>query len=194
MLAVTTSAASRQRQVANSFFNVVQLRTVLGVNPIVATGRTAPVVLMVDDAHTLTNASLRYIWLTSNLLSFSGVKLQLVLVGQPDLDLVLSRPEFAQLRLVAGAMQLLPALNDNEAMAYLDHKLRVAGGSLRQVMSASAVEALLQQSGGLPGEIDLIAGRALASGPQLGRRISRRAIMAALGDAEIQKSGPVPGR
>ena len=160
------------------------------VQAIGATGRMAPIVLLVDDAHTLANASLRYLWLMSSLLGFSGVKLQLVLVGQPDLDAMLLNPEFAQIRLAVGAKQVLHALDDNEAMAYLDHKLRAAGSSLRQVMTKSAVDAVLRRSAGLPGHIDFLAGHALASGPQFGqRRISHQAVAAASDGVAIANIG-----
>ena len=56
------------------------------------------VVLIVDEAHGLNPELLEEIRLLSNLETSKSKLLQIVLVGQPELDKTLSQPEFRQLK------------------------------------------------------------------------------------------------
>ena len=140
------------------------------VNAIRGTRRTTPIVLAIDDADALNLPMLQYLWLLVSLLERGTAKLQLILVGQRELDDNLWHPDLRALREAAGQTQIVQPLDEDEVPLYLDQRLREAGASLKRVMSGAAVDALLEQSGGNLAELDLLAYQAVAAGPGFARR------------------------
>ena len=90
--------------------------------------------------------------------------LQVVLIGQPDLDVQLDHPAAADLasRLVAR-IRLAPFAAVDVA-GYIESRLRAAGAMAREVFTGAAVEAIARRSDGLPRAINAIADRALFAG------------------------------
>src|SRR5512143_1938832 len=87
------------------------------------------VVLIVDEAHGLNPELLEEIRLLSNLETARSKLLQIVLIGQTELDETLSRPEFRQLRQRINLRFHLPPLSAKETREYIEKRLRVAGAN-----------------------------------------------------------------
>jgi general secretion pathway protein A len=125
-----------------------------------AHGRSRRVVLMVDEAQNLSPDVLEQVRLLTNLETATQKLLQILLIGQPELRAVLARPELRQLAQRVTGRYHLEALRRPETIAYIRHRLRVAGAT-RDLFSSGALSELHRLSRGVPRIINVIADRAL---------------------------------
>ena len=117
-------------------------------------------ILIIDEAQHLQPAVLEQLRLLTNLETNTKKLLQVILIGQPELQQLLQRNDLRQLaQRITARYHLLP-LDLNEVQHYLKYRLQVAGCS-RPVFSPKAVTALYQQSGGIPRLLNLLADRAM---------------------------------
>ena len=117
-------------------------------------------VLMIDEAQNLSAEVLEQLRLLTNLETAEKKLLQIVLLGQPELQDILELPELRQLNQRVTARYHLDALGREEIVAYLRYRLSVAG--LRgEIFTEGAVRALFRASHGVPRLINLISDRAL---------------------------------
>ncbi len=136
------------------------------------------VVVIVDEAQNLPPATLEQLRLLSNLETETTKLLQIVLVGQPELKLLLGRPELAQLNQRITVRWHLEPLDRAETARYVAHRLRIAGGpSTADIFSAGAVRVLYRYSGGVPRLINIAAHRALLAGYTREQRVISAALM-----------------
>jgi general secretion pathway protein A len=125
--------------------------------------RKMTTVLIIDEAHHLSAEILEEVRLLTNLETVDDKLLQIVLVGQPELDEKLDSVGLRQLKQrIAVRTQLLP-LNAEETRCYIEQRLRIAGASTqeKQIFSAQAVFAVYQFSRGLPRMINTICENSL---------------------------------
>ena len=125
-----------------------------------AHGRGRRIVLMVDEAQNLSPDVLEQVRLLTNLETATQKLLQIILIGQPELRAVLERPELRQLAQRITGRYHLEALRREETLAYIRHRLRVAGAT-RDLFTKGALAELHRLSGGVPRIINVIADRAL---------------------------------
>jgi len=125
-----------------------------------AHGRNRRIVLMVDEAQNLDADVLEQVRLLTNLETATLKLLQIILIGQPELREVLARPELRQLAQRITGRYHLEALRKHETVAYLRHRLRIAG-STRDIFTTGAMRELHRLSGGVPRIVNVIADRAL---------------------------------
>ena len=125
-----------------------------------AHGRSRRVVLMVDEAQNLSADVLEQVRLLTNLETATQKLLQILLIGQPELRTVLAKPELRQLAQRVTGRYHLEALRRAETIAYIRHRLRVAGAT-RDLFSSGALGELHRLSRGVPRIINVIADRAL---------------------------------
>jgi general secretion pathway protein A len=123
-------------------------------------------VLIVDEAHHLSMELLEEIRLLSNLETNDDKLLQIVLVGQPELDEKLDSFELRPLKQRIALRSHLASLTSDETEKYISERLRIAGAESRatQVFSAEAIRRIYQHSKGLPRLINTICENALISG------------------------------
>ena len=119
------------------------------------------VVVCVDEAQALKDASLETLRLLSNLETEKRKLMQVVLFGQPELDTKLAQPNLRQLRQRISFHYRLGTLSRDELRLYLDHRLRVAGYRGAEVFSRAAVAALHKASGGTPRLVNILAHKSL---------------------------------
>ncbi|HLJ73794.1 MAG TPA: AAA family ATPase [Thermoanaerobaculia bacterium] len=86
--------------------------------------------------------------------------LSVLLIGQPELDWRLDRPAYAPLRQRIGMRYTLGPLDLAETLAYIEHRIRVAGAP-RNPFSREAMEEIHILSGGIPRLINTLATTAL---------------------------------
>lgn len=141
------------------------------------------VVLLVDEAQTLSDTALESIRLLSNLETEKCKLIQIILFGQPELDVRLQQPQMRQLRQRIGFHHQLLPLNRDESGAYLEHRLRHAGYTGGPLFQPNALRLLQRGSGGTPRLLNLLAHKALLATYGSGRRrVGRRAVLRALAD------------
>lgn len=117
-------------------------------------------ILIVDEAQNLRPDVLEQVRLLTNLETTKQKLLQIILIGQPELRTLLERNDMRQLaQRITGRYHLEP-LSREEAEAYIDHRVRVAGGVGRIFADGSRRE-IYRLARGIPRMINVIADRAL---------------------------------
>ena len=118
-------------------------------------------VLMIDEAQLIpSKATFDEIRLLTNFQMDDQNLLSVVLIGQPELETRLDRDAYAPLRQRIGMRYALGPLSLEETLAYIEHRIRVAGGS-RNPFSRRAMEEIHALSGGIPRLINTLATTAL---------------------------------
>jgi general secretion pathway protein A len=163
----------------------------------------AHAVIMIDEAQHLAPEVLEEIRLLSNIEANDAKLLQIVLVGQPDLDELLRRPNMQQLSQRVARRVALHPLSPEEVREYVERRLSVAAGagdSLRHDstigaarFAPSALQALAGVSRGIPRVINTVANQALEIGfERQTRDIDDR--MVAEAAKRLQLSAPAESR
>ncbi|MCK0105527.1 AAA family ATPase [Marinobacter sp. S0848L] len=117
-------------------------------------------VLIIDEAQNLSADVLEQLRLLTNLETAEKKLLQIVLLGQPELQDILALPELRQLNQRVTARYHLDAIDKAELPAYLQYRVSVAG--LRgDLFTPAAIRKLYRASQGVPRLINLISDRAL---------------------------------
>ena len=124
-------------------------------------GETA--VLIVDEAQNLSDEVLEEIRLMTNLETFTEKLLQIVLVGQPELEQKLKQPQLRQLRQRLTLRAKTHPLSIEETKAYVGQRLRIAGWNGQQIFDADALAAIHRYSNGIPRVVNLICEHCLVS-------------------------------
>ncbi|MCI0458003.1 MAG: AAA family ATPase, partial [Gemmataceae bacterium] len=119
-------------------------------------------VVIVDEAQHLTADLLEELRLLGNLEAGSGKAVQVILAGQPELLQTLSRPELAALSQRTLLRTRLEPLGVEEAVDYLRHHLRAAGGRPERIMPEETLDVLARRTGGVPRLLNQAAHQALA--------------------------------
>ncbi|HZT87464.1 MAG TPA: AAA family ATPase [Stellaceae bacterium] len=132
-------------------------------------GRT--VALVIDEAQLLPAVTLEFLRLLSNFETDAEKLIQIVLVGQPELDEMLARHEMRQVnQRVAMRARLLPLTLD-ESLQYIDHRLRASGATQPgRVLTPEAARIIAEAAGGNPRSINVLADNVLISGFGLDRK------------------------
>jgi type II secretory pathway predicted ATPase ExeA len=117
-------------------------------------GETA--VLIVDEAQNLSDELLEEIRLMTNLETASEKLLQIVLVGQPELEQKLKQANLRQLRQRITLRAKTRALSLAETESYITQRLSIAGTMRTGIFPRCTVDLIQQYSGGIPRVINLI--------------------------------------
>ena len=122
-------------------------------------------VLIVDEAHHLAADILEEIRLLTNLETTTDKLLQILLVGQPELDQKLDSVELRQLKQRIALRAHLGPLDANETMGYIERRLQVAGANSHAstLFPAQTVAAVYRHSRGFPRLINTICENALVT-------------------------------
>ena len=114
-------------------------------------------VLIIDEAQLIpTQATFDEIRLLTNFQLDDQNLLSVVLIGQPELATRLDRDAYAPLRQRIGMRYSLGPLSLEETLAYIEHRIRVAGGK-RNPFNRAAMEEIHAVSGGVPRIINTLA-------------------------------------
>jgi type II secretory pathway predicted ATPase ExeA len=124
-------------------------------------GETA--VLIVDEAQNLSEEVLEEIRMLTNLETFTEKLLQIVLVGQPELEDKLKQPQLRQLRQRLSLRAKTHALSPDETKSYVQQRLRIAGADGHEIFNPEALAAVHRYATGIPRVINLICEHCLVS-------------------------------
>jgi len=94
-------------------------------------GEGRRVLLIVDEAQNLSHGTLEQIRLLSNLETSSEKLIQILLLGQPELDTKLDSHRLRQLRQRISVRWMLKPLSPKDTRRYVLHRLQVAAGMSR---------------------------------------------------------------
>lgn len=120
-------------------------------------------VIIVDEAHSLSDELLEEIRLLSNLETADTKLLQILLVGQPELDVKLDSPHMRQLKQRIALRAQLRELSLEETIEYIAKRLQVAGApeGTDPIFPPETVLEIHQHSHGLPRLINIVCENAL---------------------------------
>jgi general secretion pathway protein A len=122
-------------------------------------------VLVVDEAHHLSTDILEEIRLLTNLETADEKLLQILLVGQPELDEKLDSVDLRQLKQRIALRSHLASLDLNETKGYIERRLQLAGSpSPSTLFLPETIAAIHQHSRGTPRLINTICENALIAG------------------------------
>ncbi len=138
------------------------------------------VLLIIDEAQTLSENTLEQVRLLSNLETSREKLIQILLLGQPELDRKLDERGLRQLRQRISVRWKLDPLGPTETRAYVRHRLSVAAGEPKDLFSDAALKEVHRRTGGIPRLVNQLCDRALLAGyaaraARIGPRLVREA-------------------
>lgn len=148
------------------------------------------VVVIIDEAHTLGPDLLEEVRLLTNLENPRGKFLQVILLGQPELDNLLNHPQFRALKQRVNVRYRLQTLNRRETGEYIKRRLRVAGARSTHLFTPGAIRKVFQYSRGIPRLINSVCDNALVCGYAGGDPIIDTGIVR---DVIVDLEGKIPG-
>jgi general secretion pathway protein A len=119
------------------------------------------VVLLIDEAQNLTQEVLEQLRLLSNLETNTQKLLQIILVGQPELDDMLHSYKLRQLGQRITLSCHLRSLSFKETREYIQHRIHIASARSDLKFTSAAFREIYKYSGGLPRLINIACDRAL---------------------------------
>lgn len=140
-------------------------------------------VLIIDEAHELSDYVLEEIRLLMNFESDNAKHLQIVLTGQPELRDKLNQSNLRQLKqrvALRCKMHALPNIDETER--YINERLLIAGSSDPNVFTPGAIDFIFQCSEGIPRQINNLCDNAMLAGYAAGEQIIGRAIIEDIAD------------
>ncbi|MBP1778030.1 MAG: exeA [candidate division NC10 bacterium] len=141
-------------------------------------------VLIVDEAQQLSWTVLEQVRLLTNLETSTQKLLHIILIGQPELSTLLAERRMRQLSQRVTARYHLVPLRRAQTNAYVQHRLRVAGGDTG-LFTAAAIRAVHRRSGGVPRMINVLCDRALLAAYARGtRRVTTATVRLAARDIQ----------
>ncbi|PIQ98203.1 MAG: hypothetical protein COV67_00135 [Nitrospinae bacterium CG11_big_fil_rev_8_21_14_0_20_56_8] len=146
-------------------------------------------VLIIDEAQNLPLDVLEQLRILSNLETEKEKLLQIIFVGQLELNDKLKLPELKQLNQRISIRYEIGPLSFEESKNYINHRLLVAGASSRVVFAPGTLKEIYQYSKGYPRLINLVCDRTLLAGfnaqaDTLDRSHARQGIRSLLGEED----------
>ncbi len=135
------------------------------------------VVLIIDEAQTLGGQLLEEVRLLTNLETPERKLLQVILLGQPELDAILEAPEFRPLKQRISVRYHLEPLNWEETKAYVKKRLKAAGARNLYLFTPNALKTIYRYSKGIPRLINVVCDNALLNGYASERRVIARSVV-----------------
>jgi len=146
-------------------------------------------VLILDEAQNLSEEVLEQVRLLTNLETSSQKLLQIILVGQPELNKLLKQNNLRQLaQRITARYHLLP-LSLKDTQAYINHRLAISGAKT-PLFTDAAMRLIYRHSGGVPRLINILSDRALLGGyvkgkNQIDSQIVRKGVQEVRGENNL---------
>ena len=120
-------------------------------------------VLIIDEAQNLTINALEALRMLSNISIYKHQLLQVILVGQPQLKLILMQPELEQFNQRVSVEFYLTPLKHSEIKTYIQHRVNVAGRE-DDLFTEYAYKRIAEVSKGTPRKINILCDLVLVYG------------------------------
>ena len=135
-------------------------------------------VIIIDEAHELSDYVLEEIRLLLNFESDNAKHLQIVLTGQPELRDKLNQANLRQLKQRVALRCIMHAFpNVEEVDRYITERLLIAGSDQPNVFTPGAVDFIFQCSEGIPRNINNICDNAMLAAYSAGEQVIGRQII-----------------
>ena len=148
------------------------------------------VVLLIDEAQHLSKEVLEGLRMLSNMETSEAKLLQIVLVGQPEIERKLNSEDLRQLKQRIGIRRKLRPVTEEEARQYIEHRLNKVGSTSPAVFSPQAVDLICKNSEGILRNVNVLCGNSFLIAYGLGKRkVDGAVVKEVLGDMGITPSG-----
>jgi general secretion pathway protein A len=145
--------------------------------------------LVVDEAQSLSNEVLEEIRLLANSETTTQKLLPFVLSGQPELKERLNESGLRQLKQRVTLRCEIRPFGQQDTAAYIEQRIRTAGGEAGRLFTREAVLLIHEHSGGIPRTISVMCDNALLTGFGLGRTTIDSSVI-----HEVARDFDLPGR
>ncbi|WP_404368083.1 ExeA family protein [Marinobacter sp.] len=143
------------------------------------------VVLVIDEAQAMPEETIEALRLLTNLETENARLLQVVLFGQPELDVLLNKSSLRQLKQRITFQYRLSPLDRGAVAQYLRHRLARAGYNGGDLFAPGALRLIARASGGIPRLLNILAHKALLAAWGRGdRQIARWHVLQAIRDTD----------
>jgi general secretion pathway protein A len=119
------------------------------------------VTMLIDEAQNLSDDALEKLRLLSNLETDQEKMLQIVLMGQPELQAKLDQPKLRQLKQRVALQCRLARLKDEEVGPYINFRLRAVGYEDKELFHPDAIQQIAVYSKGIPRLMNIICDNTL---------------------------------
>jgi len=126
--------------------------------------RGETLVIIIDEAQDIPQKVMEELQMFSDLES-KGI--QIVFVGQPELEDRLSSESLRQLKRGIEIRRQIRGLSEEESKEYIDHRLRLVGSSSSEIFSPKALSLICTYARGIPRVINALCDNALLTGYSL---------------------------
>ena len=122
------------------------------------------VLLIIDEAQNMPMKTLENLRMLSNLETSKEKLLQIVLIGQSELEKILDRYELRQLRQRIAIRSTIIPFTKKESLAYIQHRLAKVAVNESQVFTQGALKRIVKGAKGIPRNLNVLCDNALITG------------------------------
>lgn len=122
------------------------------------------IVLVIDEVQNMPVDTLENLRMLSNLETSREKLIQIVLIGQPEFETQLKKPQLRQLDQRIAVRARIQPLNRQESRAYLLHRLSRVTDAPQTVFTPSAINQIVHAAEGAPRMLNILADNALIAG------------------------------
>lgn len=122
------------------------------------------VALIIDEAQNLSKEVMEEIRMLSNLETATAKLIQVLLVGQPELEAKLNCDDLRQLKQRIGIRRRIKPLDHDECCRYIEHRLELVGSRTQAVFAPGAISLIYTHTKGIPRSINILCDNAFLIG------------------------------
>ena len=122
------------------------------------------VVLVIDEAQNMPIDTLENLRMLSNLETSTDKLIQMILIGQPELETMLNRQDLRQLRQRLAIWAKIDSLTVEESRAYIECRLAQVTAKEAEVFTSGAIKLLINAAAGIPRRLNILCDNALVTG------------------------------
>jgi general secretion pathway protein A len=122
------------------------------------------VVMIIDEAQNMPIETLENLRMLSNLETPTEKLIQVVLLGQIELDALLEKHELRQLKQRIAIRAHIAPLSAQDSRAYIEHRLSIAGLDSSSIFDNKALDIIIKEASGVPRKLNILCDNALITG------------------------------
>ena len=122
------------------------------------------VALIIDEAQSMPVETLENLRMLSNLETVKDKLIQIILIGQPELDQILDRDELRAFKQRIFIRLAIEPFSLEESEAYIEHRLTKAGGGEPLIFTRKALHRIVEEAQGIPRILNILCDNALITG------------------------------
>jgi len=127
-------------------------------------GNDEMVAVIIDEAQHLSKETLQKLGILSDLGSLVLWRLQIVFVGQPEFENMLSSPNLKILNRRIKIRSKITTLTAEESREYIEHRLKLVGSTTSGIFTPKAISMIIEHAKGIPRVINIVCDNALRNG------------------------------